>query len=220
MSRWARDHGLSLVMFGLFVFSLGGQLVTGFDDYNADRAEHDQSTTTMAAYIGTGHFIEAVFENWESEFLQMAAFVVLTVFLRQRGSPESKPLDGEQPVDEEPESNGPGIPRPVRQGGFLLRLYENSLGLALFGLFFLSFALHAVGGSMEYNDEQQSHTSTERVNPVTYLGTSRFWFESFQNWQSEFMSVGALIVLSIFLRQKGSPESKPVDHPHSETGSD
>jgi len=106
----------------------------------------------------------------------------------------------------------------VMQGGLIGKVYENSLAIALFALFFFSMAMHAVGGSMEYNDEEAMHGSPERVTPVSYLGTSRFWFESFQNWQSEFLSVGAIVVLSIFLRQRGSSQSKPVDAPHAETG--
>ncbi len=220
MRSFLKDNSLALAMLLLFALSLGGQIVTGLAEANDDRAEHDGAPVSLATYLGSGHFVEAVFENWESEFLQMGTFVVLTIGLRQKGSPESKPLEGEQPVDQEPNSRRAGAPWPVRRGGLVLKLYENSLGLALFALFALSFALHAVGGSTEFNEEQREHGSTEQVTALGYVGTSRFWFESFQNWQSEFMSVGALVVLSIFLRQKGSPESKPVDHPHGETGAE
>lgn len=218
MRSFLRDNSLTLAMFLLFGLSLAGQVTMGFADYNSDRTEHGETPITLPTYLGSGHFIEAVFENWESEFLQMAAFVVLTVRLRQRGSPESKAIDEDEPVDADPDPTRPSAPWPVRRGGFILKVYENSLGLTLFTLFVVSFALHAVGGSIEYNEEQQSHGLSERVSAVSYVGTSRFWFESFQNWQSEFLSVGALVVLSVFLRQKGSPESKPVDHPDSETG--
>jgi hypothetical protein len=215
-----RENSLGLAAFLLFAVSLAGQIATGFTVANDDREEHGEPPIGLSSYLVSGHFVEAVFENWESEFLQMAAFVVLTVWLRQKGSPESKPLEGEQPQDKKPNPRRRGAPWPVKKGGLALKLYENSLGLALMGLFFFSFALHAVGGATEYNEEQQSHGSTEQVTAVGYVTTSRFWFESFQNWQSEFMSVGALVVLSIFLRQKGSPESKPVDHPHDQTGSE
>ena len=145
--------------------------------------------------------------------------MLLTAILRQKGSPESNPLTSEEGSD--PKSS-PGrrrkdIPWPVRRGGWILKVYENSLSLALFALFVMSFALHAVGGQSAYNQQQAQHGG-ETVTLGGYLGTSQFWFESFQNWQSEFLSVAALVVLSIFLRQKGSPESKPVDHPHHETG--
>ncbi len=218
MRSFIRNNSLALAMTVLFVLSLAGQVWTGLSEASYERSEHGEAALDLATYLTSGHFIEAVFENWESEFLQMGMFVVLTVFLRQKGSPESKPLEGEQPVDAEPNPRRKNAPSTVRRGGLALKVYENSLGLALFALFGLSLALHAVGGAMEFNEGAEAHGSPERVTPVSYVSTSRFWFESFQNWQSEFMSVGALVVLSIFLRQKGSPESKPVDHPHWETG--
>jgi hypothetical protein len=207
-------------MFLLFFFALIGQSITGFMEYNEDQQTHNQPDITFPQYLQSGHFVEAVFENWESEFLQMGAYVLLTVFLFQKGSAESKDPDKEEKVDEDPreakdKKNAPG---PVRKGGLVLKLYENSLTIALFLLFFISFILHAMGGHDEYNKEQMEHGSSETVTVLGYMATSRFWFESFQNWQSEFMSVGALVVLSIFLRQRGSPESKSVASPHSETG--
>ena len=218
MQRFVTQNGLSLAMLALFAVSLVGQVGSGFAQANDDRAQHGQAPQSLATYLGSGHFIEAVFENWESEFLQMGVFVVLTVGLRQKGSSESKSVDGgEEAVDREPRDR-PGAPWPVRRGGLALAVYQHSLSLALFALFAGSFALHAVGGSMEYNEEQAAHGAPDRVTPASYVATPRFWFESFQNWQSEFMSVGALIVLSIFLRERGSPESKPVDAPHAETG--
>ncbi len=219
MRTFIRNNSLGLAALLLFALTLGGQVVAGYAEANDDRAAHDEPPIGLSSYLVSGHFVEAVFENWESEFLQMAAFVVLTVQLRQKGSPESKPLDGDQPVDKEPDPRRRRAPWPVRKGGLVLKLYENSLGLALFALFILSFALHALGGASDYNEEQQSHGANERVDPISYMATNRFWFESLQNWQSEFLSVGALVLLSVFLRQKGSPESKPVDAPHDETGS-
>jgi hypothetical protein len=218
MKRFLHENGLTVAMVFLFAVSLAGQVATGLAVSNRDREEHGEPPRSLATYLATGHFIEAVFENWESEFLQMGAFVILTVGLRQKGSAESKGLDGAEAVDRDPEAK-PGAPEPVRRGGLVAKVYEHSLASALFALFALSFALHAVGGSMEVNEEEAAHGSVERVTPITYVATPRFWFESFQNWQSEFMSVGALIVLSIFLRERGSPESKPVDASHSETGS-
>ncbi len=152
----------------------------------------------------------------------MGMFVVLTIFLFQKGSPESKKLGEEDETDEDPEGKPvkKDAPWPVRRGGLILKIYKHSLSLALFLLFFISFALHAAGGAKVYNEEQIEHGSAEHVSTLQYIGTSRFWFESFQNWQSEFLSIGAMIVLSIYLRQKGSPESKPVDAPHDETGTD
>jgi hypothetical protein len=216
-----RNNGLAITMFLLFFFSLGGQTATGFAEYNEDQKEHQQQEVSLGEYLGTGHFIEAIFENWESEFLQMGSYVLLTVFLFQKGSSESKDPDkSSEPVDEDPRNakKKKDTPGPVKKGGLALVLYENSLTIALFLLFIMSFLLHAWGGSIEYNEEQMAHGQGETVSLLGYIGTSRFWFESFQNWQSEFMSVGALIVLSIFLRQKGSPESKPVAEPNSSTG--
>ena len=220
MRALIRNNSLSLAMTALFVLSLAGQVWTGLDEANDERSEHVNAALDLGTYLTSGHFVEAVFENWESEFLQMGIFVVLTVVLRQKGSPESKPLEGEQSVDAEPKPRRKKAPWPVRRGGVALKVYENSLGVALFALFSMSLALHAVGGAMEFNDDAEAHGSPARVTPASYLSTSRFWFESFQNWQSEFMSIGALVVLSIFLRQKGSPESKPVHEPHSKTGSE
>jgi hypothetical protein len=222
MRRFLRNNGLSLVLFGLFFFAfIIGQSLTGQHEYNEDQKEHGQPTVTFAEYLGGSHFLEATMENWESEFLQMFIFVVLTVFLYQKGSAESKDPDKEEEVDREPRASEDkrDAPWPVRKGGVWLKLYENSLGLVLFALFVFSFVLHAVGGAGVYNEDQMEHGSPERVTTVQYMGTSRFWFESFQNWQSEFLSIGAMVVLTIWLRQKGSPESKPVDASHDETGS-
>lgn len=221
MRRFLRDNGLSLVLFFLFFLTfLFGQSATGMAEYNDDRREHHQPAVGYTEYLATGHFLEATMENWESEFLQMFAFIVLTTFLYQKGSAESKDPDGDEEVDRDPRlsKNKKDAPWPVRKGGFVLKVYENSLGLAFLLLFLLSFALHAVGGASEYNREQQEHGSVERVTAIGYAGTSRFWFESLQNWQSEFLAIWCMVVFTIWLRQKGSPESKPVDAPHSETG--
>ncbi len=220
MKRVLRNNGLSLAMFGLFALSIVGQSIVGEHEFNDDQRAHSQPTVDFFGYLRTGHFVEAVFENWESEFLQMSAYVLLTVFLYQKGSAESKdPDDRPDPVDADPREHrgDPKAPWPVRQGGWVLRLYEHSLTIALFLLFVLSFFLHAAGGAREYSAEQLEH-GEPAVSTLEYLGTSRFWFESFQNWQSEFLSVGAVVVLSVFLRQRGSPESKPVAAPHDKTG--
>jgi hypothetical protein len=220
MRRILRENGLSIVLFLLFFFSVAGQGITGFHEYNEDQQEHKQPTVGFTEYLTSGHFVEAIFENWESEFLQMGMYVLLTAFLYQKGSPESKSLGKKEAVDRDPAKSrkkGENVPWPVRRGGFVLKLYENSLCIALFLLFIISFALHAAGGAKEYSQDQLEHGG-QAVTMMQYLGTSRFWFESFQNWQSEFLSVGVLIIFSVFLRQKGSPESKPVDAPHGETG--
>lgn len=216
MKKFVRENSLSLVMTTLFVFALVGQIATGWDVYNKDQVEHGGEAVGIGQYLTSGHFGEAVFENWESEFLQMGLFVVLTVWLRQKGSPESKALDGREEVDREPDPSRPGAPWPVRMGGVVEKVYANSLAIALLALFAMSFALHVITGAAEYSADQVAHGAAA-VSPLQYLGTSQLWFESFQNWQSEFMSIGALVVLAVFLRQKGSPESKPVDAPSAET---
>jgi hypothetical protein len=219
MKRTFHENGLSIVLFILFFLSLVGQYFTGFNEYNEGRRSHGESPVSYTEYFGEGHFIEAVFENWESEFLQMGAYVVLTIFLFQKGSSESKTPDTTDRVDiiAEDSKKDKNMPYPVRSGGLILKLYQNSLSIALFSLFLMSFILHGIGGAKDYNEDQiQHHEPT--VSTLEYMSESRFWFESFQNWQSEFLSIGLMVILSIYLRQKGSPESKPVDSPHSDTG--
>lgn len=158
-------------------------------------------------------------ENWESEFLQMGMYVILTVFLFQKGSSESKAIGQVAPQDKDPRDATlkAATPWPVRRGGWVLKLYEHSLSIMFMLLFLASFVLHGIGGSEDYNSEQQSHGQPP-VTVLGYLATSRFWFESFQNWQSEFLAVAVLVGASDYLRERGSPESKPVAEPHYETG--
>jgi hypothetical protein len=214
-------HSLSLVVFGLFFLTfLGGQLLTGHRVHDADEEEHGGHATTLAQYVRTSHFGEATFENWESEFLQMGAYILLTVRLRQKGSSESKPVDEDDPVDEDPELHrfDPDAPWPVRRGGISLALYKRSLSIAFFSLFAASWFLHAVTGARLYSSEELQHGG-QPVSTFGYMRSAQFWFESLQNWQSEFLAVAAIVVLTIYLRQKGSPESKPVHAPMAQTGS-
>lgn len=216
MKKFIYENSLTIVLLTLFAGSLIGQILTGHREYNETQRDHNQPEVALGGYLGTGHFVETTFENWESEFLQMGMYVLLTVWLRQKGSSESKKIGVKELVDlDGPVS--PDAPWPIRRGGIVAKLYEHSLSIALFALFFASFALHAAGGAGDYNQDQIAHGHAS-VTVWQYVATSRFWFESFQNWQSEFLSVAAVVVLSIFLRQKGSPESKPVFSPHSETG--
>jgi hypothetical protein len=217
MRTFFKNNGLSVVLFILFAILLVGQSIVGLQHYNEDQEQHNGEPIGYIDYLGTGAFLEATMENWESEFLQMAAFVVFTAFLYQKGSAESKSPDEPEAVDKEPYEVGPDAPWPVRRGGWVLKLYENSLSIALLLLFLLSFWLHAVGGAEEYNRQQVEHNQAA-VTVLDYMTTNQFWFESLQNWQSEFLSIAVMVVFTIFLRQKGSPESKPVDTPHGETG--
>jgi hypothetical protein len=219
MMKWLKEHSLSLVVFGLFLVFLVGQSITGYQHYNEEQETHNQPQVTYGQYLTSGDFVESVFENWESEFLQMGMYVILTVFLYQKGSAESRKLQGEEAVDAQPKRSK-YAPWPVQKGGVVLWLYENSLSLAFLLLFLMSFWLHAMGGAQAACEESQVHAQPECYSTIGYMETSQFWFESFQNWQSEFLAVGSIVVLSVYLRQRGSPESKPVNTPNDKTGSE
>lgn len=218
MKQFLRNNGLSLTLVLITVLTLAGQIVVGWHEFNNELQDYGRSPIAMGAYLTSGHCIEAVFENWESEFLQMGLYVLLTVSLYQKGSSESKNPDQTEEVNRVPSPARPGAPWPVRRGGWVLKLYQNSLSIAYFLLFGISFFLHALGGVKQYNAEQMLKGKSELLTLGQFLGTSEFWFQSLQNWQSEFLSVLSIVVLTIFLRQKGSPESKPVDAPDSQTG--
>lgn len=210
-SRFFRHNGLTLVLATLFLVTWVAQAVTGWEVYNEERVEHGLAgAVAFGPYLLTGHFLEATGENWESEFLQMGLFVLLTACLFQKGSPESHDPD----VPEEPE---PPITRrspwPMRAGGWWAVWYRSSLGSTFLLLFFAAWCLHAVGGWMDENEQRLAH-HLAGASFGDYLGSARFWFESMQNWQSEFLSLVAMVFLSVYLRQKGSAESKPVTMPH------
>ena len=217
--KWFRDRALTLVLMAMFLVFLAAQIVTGLYEYNATQREHGAPLVTMSGYLTTGHPWEAIFENWESEFLQMAVFVLLTTWLVQKGSPESRRPGAKELVDSDPRdfAHDPEAPWPVRRGGWILRLYEHSLGLAFILLFLVSWVGHALGGFADYAAEEVLHHQPEPTF-TDYVTSSRFWFESFQNWQSEFLAIAAMVWLAVYLRQRWSPESKPVHAPHAETG--
>src|SRR5688500_17793147 len=219
MRTWFKDRALTLVLMGCFVIFLAGQFATGFAEYNDEQRLDGRPAVSFSAYLATGHPWEATFENWESEFLQMAVFVLLTTFLIQKGSPESRRPGVTELVDTDPRdfADAPDAPWPVRRGGWILRLYEHSLGLAFVLLFLIAWVGHALGGFAEYAADQVTH---HQPRPVLsdYLMSARFWFESFQNWQSEFLAIASMVWLAVYLRQRWSPESKPVHAPHAETG--
>jgi hypothetical protein len=205
MKRFFRDNGLSLVLLALFIAFWAAQSVAGFHVYNQDQVLHGNPGISYGSYLASGHFWQATAENWESEFLQMGFYVILTTFLFQRGSAESNDPD---------EAEALAAQRRKKPGSWL---YRNSLSLAFLGLFLLSVALHARGGLAEHNQELSEHGEAP-VGLADFLGDSEFWFQSFQNWQSEFLAVLSIVVLSIFLRQAGSPESKEIGDPNSKTG--
>lgn len=216
--RILRDNGLSLVLSVFTLVTVLGMLLTGWEVYSEELAEHGGPAMSLASYSVSGHFLSALFENWESEFLQMSAYVMLTAFLFQRGSAESKDPDEPATQDEDPAARrDPASPSPARAGRLVRALYAYSLGIGLALLFVCSFILHLRYSAQNVNAEALMHG--QPAEPMlSHLASAQFWFESFQNWQSEFLSTLVIVVLSIFLRFRGSPESKPVAAPHSQTG--
>jgi len=212
---WIYRNSLSVVFIILFLITLMAQALTGWNVHNEELTSGGLKALAFTEYMQSGHFISATFENFESEFLQMALYVVLTISLRQIGSSESKKLEGKEPVDREPVPS-PGAPWPVRKRGWILKLYSHSLSLTFLLLFLISWAMHFYGSLQDHNIERILDGKS-RISSADFILQADFWFETFQNWQSEFLSVASIVIFTIFLRQKGSPESKPVDTPNLET---
>lgn len=208
---------MSIVFLTFFILALIAQAFFGWKEHNSNLAELGATVITFGTYLKSGHFFAATFENFQSEFLQMALYVILTVFLRQIGSAESKDLEKPEEVDRAPDPTKPNAPGPVKKGGWRLAVYKHSLSIAFILLFLFSWVGHLYGSFTDYNEEEiLRHHVPKTLSD--FLSEPIFWFETFQNWQSEFLSVASIVILSIFLRQKGSPESKPVDAAHMETG--
>lgn len=213
-----KDNGLSIILLLLFAGSIFGHWLTGWRVSAEDAARHGQAAMSLGAYTISPEFLSSVFENWESEFLQMSAYVVLTAMLVQRGSSESKdPDSGPRDNDLAAQAMKPGAPAILRKGRLARALYSRSLGIALFLLFLLSFIIHWTQSAHAAANEAREHGEAA-LSTVAYLCDPQLWFESFQNWQSEFLSTAVLVLLSIILRQRESPESKPVAAPHEQTG--
>lgn len=220
MARFFRDIGLTIVLMLLFIGSIIGHWLTGWRFENETLAQHGEAPITLAQFTTDPQFLSTVFENWESEFLQMSAYVVLTAFLFQKGSAES--ADPDEPSRDGRLENArfaPDAPAPVRKGPAARWLYAHSLGIALLILFAISFVLHWLFSARLAADEAALHGEAAETFGQ-YLTSPQLWFESFQNWQSEFLSTAVLVVLSIWLRQKDSPESKPVTASNKKTGTD
>ncbi|MCV3739326.1 hypothetical protein OCK02_24470 [Rhizobium sp. TRM96647] len=216
--RAFRDNSLTIILVAATLLATLGMSMAGWFASRAEIAEHGAQQLSYANYLGSGHFLSALFENWESEFLQMATYVCLTAYFFQRGSAESRDPDSRHPSDEDPSfSDHKDAPWPVQKGGVILALYSYSLGIAFLFLFCLSFALHLWQSAGEANTEALRHGRTP-IAVAEHLLSAQFWFESLQNWQSEFLSTALVVVFSIFLRYRGSPESKPVAAPHRQTG--
>jgi hypothetical protein len=218
MTRFLKNNGLTIVLMLLFAGSIVGHWLTGWRFENEELARHGGHALTLRQYTTDAQFISTVFENWESEFLQMSAYVLLTCWLFQKGSAESN--DPDEPARDEnlaAQSRKAAAPRILRAGPLARGVYANSLGIALLLLFILSFLMHWKYSAAQAADEALSHGETP-LSMGQYLFDAQLWFESFQNWQSEFLSTAVLIVLTIFLRQRESPESKAVSAPHGQTG--
>lgn len=218
MPAFLKNNGLTLVLVVLFALSILGQWFTGWRVAIEDAVRHGQHADSIWDYARSPQFLSSVFENWESEFLQMSAYVILTAFLVQKGSAESKDPD-EPPRDSELalQANKSGAPKILRWGRVWRALYARSLGIALGALFVISFVIHWTQSAQVAAEEALSHGQAPSTL-LEYLFDPQLWFESFQNWQSEFLSTAVLVVLSIYLRQRESPESKPVAAPHAKTG--
>ena len=219
--RALRDHSLSLFFLAIFLAALVGNAIAGNAEFNNEQLAHGGETLGFWSYVVSADFGQSVMENWQSEYLQFTLFVLATVWFVQKGSPESKKVDEtgtesdrDQRIGEHAREDSP---KWARARGLRLFLYSNSL-LIVMGLIFLgSWAAHSLTGWRVYNDEQVEHMQAT-LTWVQYLGSADFWETTLQNWQSEFLAVGSMAVLSIYLRQRGSPESKPVGAPHSSTG--
>ena len=221
MRRFARENSLALFFGVLFLAALAGQAVAGHIAYNEDQLAHGGAAISLARYVSSSDFANAVAENWQSEYLQFTLFMLATVWLLQRGSPESKELDKagtESDRDQKIGRHAPAdAPRWARAGGWRTAVYSNSLLIAMLVVFVLSWFAQSVTGWSEFNDVQREHHEAT-VSWLGYLGEAEFWEATLENWQSEFLAVGSFAVFAIYLRQRGSPESKPVGEPHDSTG--
>jgi hypothetical protein len=216
-----KHNGLSIFFLLLFLGALVGQAFAGHADFNEDQLRHGDPTMSLGRYVVSSHFGVAVLENWQSEYLQFTLFIVATVWLLQRGSPESKELhkagtesDADQMVGQHAVEESPGW---ARVHGLRRRVYENSLLIVMAAVWIGSWFAQSITGVSEYNTERLDHHQLP-VSWVDYLGRPDFWEKTLQNWQSEFLAVGSMAILAVYLRQRGSPESKPVGASHEATG--
>ncbi|TPL54355.1 DUF6766 family protein [Mesorhizobium sp. B2-4-6] len=219
MVKFVKDNGLLIAVFCIFLGCLIGQSIAGYFADQQDRLMHGLSSRPFVSFLGSGEFLESVFENWESEFLEKWAYVFLTAYLVQRGSAESKDPDADSPENDDPKLHrrDPNAPWPVRRGGAVLWAYSHSLGFVLLLIFAFTFMIHLWQSTRHANEQAIQHGQPVE-SLLAHLASGQFWFESFQNWQSEFLSTGVLVLLAIWLRERGSPESKRVADPHDKTG--
>ncbi|MCW3003884.1 MAG: hypothetical protein JWQ20_3182 [Conexibacter sp.] len=220
MPRSLKANGLSIGFGVLFLATLVGQAISGHDSVNHDALLHQGDPITLGHYVTSALFWADVMENWQSEYLQFSLYIFATVFLLQKGSNESKELgraggesDEEQKVGGHAEA---GSSRWARVGGWRTAVYSNSLLLVMAALWLASWLAQSLSGRVNYNADQFDHQARP-VSWLHYLTTADFWNRTLQNWQSEFLAVGSMVILSVYLRQRGSPESKPVGAAHDAT---
>ncbi|WP_028650826.1 DUF6766 family protein [Nocardioides halotolerans] len=218
---WLRPQSLSIVFGLLFLGSLVGQALVGWHLYNDEQHAARLPGVGLGYYLRSADFAADVTENWQSEYLQFLPYIVLTVWLLQHGSSESKELDkAGRESDEDQKVGGhavEGSPRWAKAGGWRLAIYSNSLGLVMGAIFVASWLTQSIAGWAAYNRERLQDLR-DPISWPAYLGHPDFWSRTLQNWQSEFLAVASMAVFAIYLRQRGSPESKPVGEPHDSTG--
>jgi hypothetical protein len=221
--RILRENSLSIAFGLLFLAALVGQSIAGYHQYNEEQLAHLEPTLSFGGYLFSADFGQAVLENWQSEYLQFALFILATVWLVQRGSPDSKELDEQGRESDREQRVGAhadaSSPLWARAGGLRLRLYENSLFLVMIVLFFASWLVQSLNGWSAYYEQQTEH-SLPTVSWLGYLGSSTFWESTLQNWQSEFLVIASVAVFAIYLRQRGAAGSKPVGAAHDETATE
>ncbi|MFF7213007.1 DUF6766 family protein [Streptomyces sp. NPDC008238] len=219
--RFLRDNSLGLAFMSAFLLALAGQAVAGHAEFNNQLVTDGLAPVGFAAYLASSDFAVDVTENWQSEYLQFFLYIFATVWLLQRGSSESKELGKAGTESDEEQRTGSHAhrdsPRLAAEGNWRGILYSRSLGLVMAVIFLLSWLAQSVAGVAAYNETQLRQLQA----PTTwshYLSSADFWSRSLQNWQSELLAVGSMAILAIYLRQRGSPESKPVGAPHDATG--
>jgi hypothetical protein len=221
--RFVKDNNLSIVFLLLFLGALAAQSIAGWHAYNADQLEHHQSVVSWSRYVTSSSFGVAVLENWQSEYLQFTLFILLTVWLVQRGSPESKEPGKEGGESDEEQKVGARAdadsPLWARVGGMRTFVYSNSLLLLMTTIWVLSWLGQSITGVVDFNQQQQAHGEAA-ISWAEYLTRADFWERTLQNWQSEFLAVGSMAIFAVYLRQRGSPESKPVGASHQATGAE
>jgi hypothetical protein len=221
VKRFVRENSLGLTFGVLFLIVLVGQGFAGHAHYNQEQITAGLQPVSIGRYLTSASFGVDVAENWQSEYLQFFLYIFLTVWLLQKGSPESKSLDEaglesdeDQKVGEHAERDSP---RWARVPGVRRGIYSNSLGLVMGGIFLLSWLAQSIAGVAAYN-EQQLGNLQDPISWARYLGAPDFWDRTLQNWQSELLAVASMAILAIYLRQRGSSQSKPVGSAHTTTG--